>query len=56
MSEVLAEHAPVPLQRIGLRDIFGTSGKADILLKHYGLMPGDIKDAALKALARKNGR
>ncbi|MDD2904513.1 MAG: transketolase family protein [Syntrophales bacterium] len=56
VSEVLAEHYPVPLQRIGLRDIFGTSGKADILLQHYGLMPGDIKAAALKALARKNGR
>jgi len=56
VSEVLAEHYPVPLKRIGLRDIFGTSGKPEILLKHYGLMPDDIKEAALKALARKNGR
>ena len=56
VSEVLAEHYPVPLQRIGLQDTFGTSGKADALLKHYGLMPVDIKGAALKALARKNGR
>jgi transketolase len=54
VSEVLAEHCPAPLQRIGLRDIFGTSGPADILLKHYGLMPDDIKEAALKAIARKN--
>jgi len=56
VSEVLAEHYPVPLQRVGLRDTFGTSGKAEILLKHYGLMPDDIKNAALKVLARKNGR
>ena len=56
VSEVLAEHYPVPLKRIGLRDIFGTSGKPEILLKHYGLMPDDIKEAALNALARKNGR
>jgi transketolase len=56
VSEILAEHYPVPLKRIGLRDIFGTSGKPEILLKHYGLMPDDIKKAALKALARKNGR
>jgi transketolase len=56
VSEVLAEHYPVPLQRIGLRDIFGASGKAEILLKHYGLMPDDIKNAALKVLQRKNGR
>ena len=54
VSEVLAEHCPAPLQRIGLRDIFGTSGPADDLLKHYGLMPDDIKEAALKAIARKN--
>jgi transketolase len=54
VSEVLAEHCPAPLQRIGLRDIFGTSGPADILLKHYGLMPDDIKEAALKAISRKN--
>jgi len=56
VSEVLAAHYPVPLERIGLHDIFGTSGKAEILLKHYGLTPDDIKRAALKALARKNGR
>jgi transketolase len=56
VSEVLAAHFPVPLQRIGLQDIFGTSGQADILLQHYGLMPEDIKRAALKALAHKNGR
>ena len=54
VSEVLAEHCPAPLQRIGLRDIFGTSGPADILLKHYGLMHDDIKEAALKAISRKN--
>jgi transketolase len=51
---VLAEHYPAPLQRVGLRDTFGTSGKAEILLKHYGLMPDDIKKAALKAVSRKN--
>jgi transketolase len=56
VSEVLAEQYPVPLQRIGLRDIFGTSGKPEILLKHYGLMPDDINEAALKAVSRKNGR
>ncbi|MHB8066833.1 MAG: transketolase family protein [Desulfobaccales bacterium] len=56
VSEVLAEHYPAPLQRIGLRDIFGTSGTAEVLLKHYGLMPDDIKRAAHKVIARKNSR
>ncbi len=55
VSEVLAEHHPAPLQRVGLRDIFGTSGTAGELLKHYGLMPDDIKKAALKAMGRKSG-
>ncbi len=56
VSEVLAEHYPAPLQRVGLRDIFGASGAPEILLRHYGLMPDDIKKAALKALERKKGR
>ena len=56
VSEVLAEHHPAPLKRIGLRDIYGTSGKPEILLKHYGLMPDDIKKAALNVVARKQGR
>jgi transketolase len=53
VSEVLAEHCPTPLKRIGLRDTFGISGKPKDLLAHYGLTPEDIKQAALKVLARK---
>ena len=54
VSEVLSEHCPTPLKRIGLRDIFGTSGKPEILMQHYGLMPADIKNAALEVMKRKN--
>ena len=53
VSEVLSEHCPTPLKRIGLRDTFGISGKPKDLLAHYGLTPEDIKQAALKVLARK---
>ena len=53
MAEILAEHCPAPLKRIGLRDTFGMSGKPDDLLKHYGLTAGDIKQAAYKVIARK---
>jgi transketolase len=53
VSEILAEHCPAPLKRIGLRDTFGMSGKPDDLLKHYGLTANDIKQAALKVIARK---
>jgi transketolase len=53
VSEVLAEHCPTPLKRIGLRDTFGMSGQPADLLQHYGLTPEDIKQAALKVIARK---
>jgi len=57
ISEVLTEFYPAPLQRVGIRDVFGLSGKPENLLKHFGLTPDDIKNAALKAVARKkNGK
>ena len=53
VSEILAEHYPAPLKRIGLRDTFGMSGKPEDLLKYYGLTADDIKQAAYKVIARK---
>ena len=53
VSEMLAEHCPAPLNRIGFRDTFGMSGKPEDLLKHYGLIADDIKQAAYKVIARK---
>jgi transketolase len=53
VSEILGEHCPVPLKRIGLRDTFGMSGKPADLLKHYGLTAEDIKQAAQKVMTRK---
>ncbi|PIU52881.1 MAG: hypothetical protein COS90_09175, partial [Deltaproteobacteria bacterium CG07_land_8_20_14_0_80_60_11] len=53
VSEILGEHCPAPLKRIGLRDTFGMSGKPEELLKHYGLTADDIKQAAYKVIARK---
>jgi len=55
VSEVLTEHQPVPLQRVGLRDTFGLSGQPDDLLKHFGLTPEDISKAAVAVMARKKG-
>lgn len=37
ISEVLCEEYPVKLHRIGINDVFGQSGKAEDLLKEYGL-------------------
>ena len=37
VSEVLSEYCPVPVHRIGMRDVFGESGPAEELLAKYGL-------------------
>jgi transketolase len=53
VSEILGEHYPVPVKRIGLRDTFGISGKPEMLLKHFGLTATDVAAAARQVLARK---
>ncbi len=54
VCEALSEFHPTPVKRVGVRDVFGLSGKPEILLKHYGLTPQDIAAAALKAMDQKN--
>jgi transketolase len=46
VAELLSEHSPRPLRRIGVNDQFGQSGEADELLEHYGLNATAIKKAA----------
>ena len=53
VAELLAEKAPAPLERIGLRDCFGTSGEFDELVAEFGLDASSIAQAALRAIARK---
>jgi transketolase len=53
VAELLVERCPVPLKRIGIQDRFGTSGKADELMKYFGLTPDDLVDAALEIRQRK---
>ncbi len=53
ISEVLTDFCPVPLERLGLKDIFGQSGKPADLLRHYGLTADDIMEAARRVLRRK---
>lgn len=45
IAELTAEQHPVPLQRVGLRDRFGESGKPDELLEHFGLTAPHIATA-----------
>lgn len=37
VAELLGEHLPAPLKRIGMEDRFGESGTPDELLDHFGL-------------------
>ena len=52
-SEVTSENYPVPLIRVGIKDLFGQSGKADELLKAYGLTADDIVSAVRKGIKFK---
>lgn len=53
VAEVLAEHCPVPLVRIGTNDTFGESGPPQQLLEKYGLTPHNIVESAKKSILRK---
>lgn len=53
VAEVLGDEAPVPLERIGVKDLFGQSGKVVPLMEKYGLTANAIVAAAKKALSRK---
>ncbi|MGG3491248.1 transketolase C-terminal domain-containing protein, partial [Brevibacillus choshinensis] len=55
VAEVLGEYAPVPLERIGVRDKNGESGSNDALLQKYGLTPWHIVDGVHRVLRRKKG-
>jgi transketolase len=37
VTELLSEHLPVPVIRMGVKDVFGQSGTPEQLLEHYGL-------------------
>jgi len=46
VAELLSEHFPVPVKRIGMQDRFGESGAPDELLHHFGLTAKHIALAA----------
>lgn len=54
IAELLGEHAPLPLLRIGVKDRFGESGEPQELLEHFGLKSDNIVAAAKSVIKRKN--
>lgn len=53
VSELLSEHYPVPIEMIGVRDMFGQSGTPEELIQHYKLGSNSISEAVRKVLSRK---
>ena len=49
----LAGVCPVPVVRHGVEDVFGRSGKAPLVLEHYGLSPKVLAEKVRAALAMK---
>lgn len=53
VAEVLSETRPAPLERVGVKDTFTTSGDPKDLYRHFGLMPENIVAAATKVIGRR---
>ncbi len=53
VAEVLGEHCPAPLARIGVKEQFGHSGQMEYLKMIYGLTFCDIVEAAKTQIKRK---
>lgn len=55
VAETVAETCPVPVVRVGVKDVYGHSGTVPALLEAYGLTPAAMVAAAKTALAKKRG-
>lgn len=51
VAEVLAENHPVPMRRVGVRDVFGTSGEPAELMAYFGLTAEDVAASARELIA-----
>jgi len=50
VAEILSEAHPMPVRRVGVKDLFGQSGKPERLLEAYGITPRAVVAAAKEAL------
>lgn len=53
VSQAVSKSTPVPVEFVGVQDVFGESGKPDQLIKKYHIDVEDIVEAAKKAVSRK---
>ncbi len=56
ICEFLSERHPVPITRLGIRDVFGQSGEPSELLTHYGLDAARVQAAAQALINAKTAR
>jgi len=56
VCEAISEECPVPVIRIGVKDVFGHSGPGAELLKEFGLCSENIVKEAKRALEIKQGK
>ncbi|KKU94122.1 MAG: hypothetical protein UY26_C0003G0273 [Candidatus Jorgensenbacteria bacterium GW2011_GWA1_48_13] len=53
VAEVLAKHAPTPIEFVGMQDTFGESGPPHELIEKYGMGVRDIKAAVRRVIKRR---
>ncbi|MFZ2886736.1 MAG: transketolase C-terminal domain-containing protein [Minisyncoccia bacterium] len=53
IAELLAKNAPMPIEMIGVQNVFGQSGTPAELIEHYGMGVSHIVAAVKKVAARK---
>ena len=53
VARAAANRHPVPMEFVGIDNVYAESGEPDELLAKYGLMPSDIQAAVERALDRK---
>ena len=53
IAELLAREHPVPIEFVGMQDLFGQSGEAKELIEHYGMGVSHIVGSVKKVITRK---
>ena len=53
VAEAVTKHHPCPIEFVGLKDSFGTSGEPDELAEYFQITAPFIADAARRAMERK---
>ena len=54
VAEVVVDHHPVPMVRLGVPGVFPPTGSANFLLDEFGMSPVDIAASAAGLIKRKH--